>query len=192
MNKICTKCKINLPLDEFYLRSNGQGYRSQCKKCHLGSKDLTCLVCKEIHNRYSLNRKSAVCMDCYPKYRTGYSLIEAAKSRAKKKNIAFDLDMNWILPLLNTCPMTGKKFTYFLNGSNYGNRHTLAPSIDKIDPKGGYTKENCRVVCWFYNMTKSYYSDEEVLELCKAIVSTSGMNLAQDVGKKEETNQGIT
>jgi len=41
---------------------------------------------------------------------------------------------------------------------------------DKIDPSKGYTKDNCRVVCWWYNLAKSIYSDEVVLDLMKTTV----------------------
>ena len=32
-HKVCSRCKLNLPLSEFYVRSNGQLF-TECKKCN--------------------------------------------------------------------------------------------------------------------------------------------------------------
>lgn len=48
-----------------------------------------------------------------------------------------------------------------------------ACTIDKIDPTKGYTKDNCLIVCWWYNVTKQRYSDTEVLQLCKQVIAHS-------------------
>lgn len=46
----------------------------------------------------------------------------------------------------------------------------MGPSLDKIDPSGGYTKSNVQVVCWWYNASKQQFTDAEVLTLCEAVV----------------------
>ena len=39
MNKICNKCNIEKPLDEFYKHNNySDGYNKKCKKCYYVSK----------------------------------------------------------------------------------------------------------------------------------------------------------
>ena len=68
------------------------------------------------------------------------------------------------------CPKTGLQFNIIEKGKNYRDRHPLTPSIDKIDPMMGYTEDNIQIVCWWYNLAKSRLTDQEVLELCKAVV----------------------
>ena len=34
--------------------------------------------------------------------------------------------------------------------------------MDRIDNTLGYTQENCRMVCWGYNLTKNNYTDRDV------------------------------
>ena len=67
--------------------------------------------------------------------------------------------------------MTNFNFDLKEQGKDFSSRTPWSPSIDKIDPKGGYTQKNCRVVAWWYNVAKQTFSDNEVLELCKAVVN---------------------
>lgn len=58
--KICTKCKKELPLTEFYSRGNGK-YRSECKKCH------STYVTKQYYKRKDLVnefKKQQTCQKC--------------------------------------------------------------------------------------------------------------------------------
>jgi hypothetical protein len=45
-------------------------------------------------------------------------------------------------------------------------------SIDKIDPKKGYTLENSRVVVWIYNAAKNIFTDEDVMRMANALVNS--------------------
>ena len=172
--KICTKCKQDLPLTEYFHRSSSTKLRSECKKCSKQTPDIVCPVCGVIHTRHNTNRKSIVCSNCYPKYRYAYSLYHSCLHRANKLKLDFDLTIEWIHEQLQqVCPKTGFTYTFNNVGRNFKTRHPHSPSVDKIDPNAGYTKENCQVVCWWYNVTKQQFSGEEVLELCKAIVAVS-------------------
>ena len=63
---------------------------------------------------------------------------------------------------------------------------------NKINPSLGYTKENCQVVCWWYNVSKQTFTNEEVLWLCKRVVSVSETQHAPDAEKMDETLGVIT
>ena len=122
------------------------------------------------------------CNDCYLFYRKAVTLLYAADSRAKKKSLPFDLDVEWIMERLKkTCPVTDCVFALKNTGNNYSNRSPFTPSIDKIDPALGYTKDNCRLVIWWYNSAKQQLTDEETIKLCK-IVSTSTTDLVKNAG----------
>ena len=171
--KYCTKCEKELSVEHFYKRSDGKGYRVICKKCHNNFQDVMCPVCGTIHNRYGTKRKSDACENCYEKYRQAQTLFYSSEYRAKQKDLSFNLTIEWILSNLVKCPKTNLNFTFSENGSSYSNRSPTTPSIDKINPLLGYTKDNCQIVCWWYNSAKQQFSDEEVLNLCKAVVTTS-------------------
>jgi hypothetical protein len=184
--KTCKTCKKTLSLSLFgkdIAKSGNIVYRPYCKSCRAekGRNDRayrTHKVCNCCGKDYKVlgggaKKKLTLCGECYPTYRTAYSLWHACLSRAKDKNIEFDLDMNEIhMTLANgKCVKTGHEFVIKEKGRNYKDRSPFAPSIDKIDPSKGYTKDNIQVVCWWYNSAKGRYTDEEVLELCKAVVN---------------------
>lgn len=81
----------------------------------------------------------------------------AARSRARKKNLDFNLTRDWIFEKLKLpfCEATGLPFN-MTDKPPAGKRfHPFAPSIDRIDPKLGYTTDNCRMVIWIFNQSKS-------------------------------------
>jgi hypothetical protein len=168
--KICTKCNKKLVNSMFYPTKNKKGLLSKCKICYTTRPDIICPICGVIHNRAGKDRRSNVCEGCYPKYRCAYNLIAACQYRAKKQNLQFDLDIAWILSNLDKCPKMGVDFQIENRGKSYKDRKPYTPSVDKIDPKLGYTKENCQVVTWWYNVAKQTFSDDELLEFCKKVV----------------------
>jgi len=47
-------------------------------------------------------------------------------------------------------------------------------SLDRILPRGAYTPENTRLVCWWYNHARVRFDDATVLEMARALVSAQG------------------
>lgn len=159
--------------------------RDHCKQCR-NSKFKTqrdeylIQACDACGKQWRLSQGEArkeqrLCPSCYPKWRMVYMMAKTALHRAKAKKLAFDLDVSYLYALVkdDVCPKTGLKFEYEIKGKSFKERHPLSPSLDKIDPAKGYVKGNVQVVCWWYNLAKSTYTDEEVLELCKAVVKQS-------------------
>lgn len=62
------------------------------------------------------------------------------------------------------CPLTGLEMQ--LTASP---RHPLLPSLDRIEPRGGYSRENVRFVCYFANLLKRDFSDTDVAMLLSSI-----------------------
>lgn len=92
-------------------------------------------------------------------------LLSLVKSKCKTENIPFDLTIEDIV-IPSNCPKTGiPMIVHTERGKFYD-----TPSIDRIDPKKGYTKGNIRFVCLWYNTAKLCFTDEEVMELCKKVV----------------------
>ena len=107
------------------------------------------------------------------------SLLSSARRRARKTRRACSLTLEWVTAKLDTkvCAATGIAFKL-----GRGKRTAWSPSIDKIDPRGGYTPENCRVVVWIYNAAKSEFTDDAVLILAGALATEDRMaNLTQRI-----------
>lgn len=98
-------------------------------------------------------------------------LLTWIRARAAKTGRDFDLDIEWIGSRLEAgvCEVTGIPLELQL--SKIGQIHPWGPSVDRKDSSLGYTKENCQIVCWAYNMAKSDWDHEVVKRLAEAIVA---------------------
>lgn len=93
-------------------------------------------------------------------------LISGAKRRAAAIGVPFDLDLQWLIERLDAgvCEVTGVPFVI------KAGRHLHAPSLDRHDPKLGYTKDNVRVTLWCFNAAKGTGTDQDVLIMARALV----------------------
>lgn len=113
-----------------------------------------------------------MCSACYAPHRQAYSLFHAALHRAHKGDRAFDLTVPWIRERLHApCPRTGLAFRILDKSKNMSDRHPMSPSLDKINPFAGYTKDNVQVVSWWYNCAKQQFTDDEVIALCSTVAA---------------------
>jgi len=80
------------------------------------------------------------------------------KSRSKIRNIPFDLEIEDIV-VPDFCPVLGIKIKSVAgSGTNFKN----SPSVDRIDPNRGYTKDNIRIISNRANLLKSNATVEEM------------------------------
>ena len=100
-------------------------------------------------------------------------LNNGAKRRAKKLGIEYDLDIDWVHQklLIGTCEASGLPFQYNYEyvEHGYGVQKSFSPSLDRINPAKGYTKDNVQVVVWCYNAAKGCGLHEDVLQLAEAL-----------------------
>lgn len=90
-----------------------------------------------------------------------------AKSRAKKKNIEFDIckkDIEWV----TVCPVFGVPLEY---GTGFGPK-PFSPSLDRIDSSKGYIKGNVQILSNKANIMKHNASKEELISFAKWILKT--------------------
>ena len=87
---------------------------------------------------------------------TEYKMLARAKSRAKKNNLAFNIELDDIV-IPERCPLLGIKIesTEVRNSPNN-------PSLDKIIPEKGYTKGNVWVIS---NRANTLKNDATLTEL---------------------------
>lgn len=139
--KPCKICKTEKPLEEFHASGPLAGYKDNrvntCKECQ-----------RPLNNTYYRRTwfKSQARMKAY---------------ECRKKNIPFDLDEEYLKTIwTNTCPIFGFEFVLFDKG------HNQAPSLDRIDPKGGYVKGN---VCYISARANRIKYDATIEELRKIL-----------------------
>lgn len=94
-------------------------------------------------------------------------LVSHARTRAERKGIAFDLDIDWATAAIEEgrCQVTKIPFDLSLSGP----RNLYGPSLDRVDPSQGYTKENTSVVLFGYNACKNTASSGEAIEFFMAV-----------------------
>lgn len=84
-------------------------------------------------------------------------LWQSAKERAIKLNLPFEINVSDIV-IPKYCPILG--IPLFKGKGKVGNN---SPSVDKIDPLLGYTKDNIQIISFQANTMKSNASKEDLL-----------------------------
>jgi hypothetical protein len=91
------------------------------------------------------------------------------KNRAKRKNIEFDLDFEYVESLaVNICPV----FDFDLSwGQAEGKILFNSPSLDRIDPSKGYVKGNIQFISHLANTMKNNASLEQLEKFARWILN---------------------
>ena len=101
---------------------------------------------------------------------TTIEMLCGAKSRAKAKNLPFDLDLQYVRSIINDkCPI----FNFELKWDNPKQMYN-SPSLDRIIPELGYVKGNVQIISNLANTMKSNASVEQLLTFSKWITETYG------------------
>jgi len=123
--RVCRKCENYKPYSSFHKHKLcPNGYNTICKTCRKP-------ISKQLWDDTSIE----------------YKIFHRARSRANKKNIDFNIELEDII-VPSICPV--------LNIENF------IPSIDKINHNFGYIKGNVRVISNRANMLKNNASIEEL------------------------------
>jgi len=85
-------------------------------------------------------------------------ILSRVKSRAKKNEIPFDLTIEDIV-IPTECPILGIPLEFNQGRQGY---FANSPSVDRIDPKKGYTKGNVRVISARANLLKNDATSAEL------------------------------
>jgi len=142
MLKKCSKCLIDLPLDNFGHRANSaDGRRGRCKKCN----------CQENEKWKKKNPVSQLCSN----------MLVKAKRRAQSKGLAFDLTFKDLQHLaVSHCPVLGTELMWeYGHGLGIG---AHSPSLDRINNSLGYTKNNVAIISHKANAMKNSCTVEEI------------------------------
>lgn len=138
--KRCGRCGETKPTTEFHFhRVAKDGLRGNCRLCR--------------------SVKVALAVDGWSSVATQRVYTSAGLRRKRGLDCAIDIDSAWldsrIAEIGYRCELSGVKFN--MDDS----RSPAHPSIDRIDSSGGYTKDNCQIVCCSINYAKSNRTQAE-------------------------------
>lgn len=102
--------------------------------------------------------------------RREYRVLQGIKQRAAEKGIDFDLTLEDISNF-SVCPVFGIELK-----RGEGKPQACSPSVDRIDPTKGYTKDNIQILSNKANTMKQNATPEELLQFAKWIFKTYGEN----------------
>jgi hypothetical protein len=192
--KFCADCNISSYSADYPVTiSRGKKiYAHRCKLCRnnykktwikknkeiLEEKYKYCKLCGE-NNTCGKNGKS-ICAKCQFK-NTGYryrftqkGFINCIKCSCNFRFSENNIDNKYILKLIEQ--QNGKcKYTN-LNFHIKGNSGIYQMSVDRINSKGTYTKDNCQLVCLSINFMKHKMSDNKFKILLKMIKNPNKFN----------------
>jgi hypothetical protein len=94
-----------------------------------------------------------------------FKIYSNAKRRANLKNLKFELTSEWVYDKVKNmkCEITGIELS--LTDLKDIRINPYKPTLDKVNNNEGYTKENTKVVCWWWNVMKQDWSEETVKNL---------------------------
>lgn len=99
-------------------------------------------------------------------------MLNNATGRAKKRNLVVSLTKHEIIQMLREhgyrCAITQKPFDLDWRTGRDARRNAFAPSLDRIDNKQGYSRENCRLVLSAVNYAMNEWGLDLYLELAEA------------------------
>ena len=190
--KRCTSCGVEKPLEDFHVQYNAKdGRQFKCKVC-----------CREWHQKYNSrpdvkeNKKPRInaynkqyraenqqkAKDDYLKWRKTSPVHALGKSLRRalvRKMVGTPVTLKELFKIWSDqegkCALSGVDMTWGL-----GAYYPTSLSIDRIDSKEGYTKDNVRLLCYAVNAMKGVWGDDHVLELARAIVDKADAKAVSD------------
>ena len=164
-SKVCSKCKKELPLDNFTGTTH-----MYCKNCSaLWARERKASPKRNWKHEQELafKRKGKD----YKSYLT--TNLPAIRSRAKKKEIPFDITCQDLIELAENqnflCALTEEPMTFTVG---IGTVQTNC-SVDRIVPSLGYIKENIQLVTLRANTIKNTATLNELYTVCKNILKVA-------------------
>ena len=170
----CSRCQERKAASEFSVAARRRNkHKAWCRQCSGDDEREARARDPEHFSEMRRRQDRARAQRNQPEY-WSRRLHSNAQQRAREDDLPFALDREWIEEKLrrNRCEATGLPFTFTAGQGKGANReNAFGPSIDKIDPERGYTRNNCRVVVNIYNTARGRGEDEALTRLCRAVLS---------------------
>ena len=141
--KHCNICNKTKPTSEFYKHPLAKdGRHKACIPCYL-------IRSSKTKKEYKATKRGHM-----------QAFRGAAAHRARKHNVPFDIDIDYLLSIATDfCPVFKKPFEW---GQCNGPKHDFGPSLDRIIPELGYVKGNVVFISNLANTVKSNVTEIEL------------------------------
>lgn len=186
--KVCTKCKCDRDESEFRKGRGRLGLHVWCKPCEMEyNRSPKAREAKRRHAMKDHRENRAEKLAYKAKYRASVKgralqLRDNAKVRAERLGVPFDLTREWLEgKLAGSCELTGRCFDLSIPPAGV-RANPNAPSLDRLDSRGGYVVGNVRVVTVHANVARNEFSDAELLSLAHDIIRTISSQASQEEG----------
>ncbi len=151
--KWCPICRHNQVNSRYALKAgSSDGLQSYCKACN---------------NKDRARRRLIIFQEDAWQY-----LMDRKEIKARAVGVSFSLTDSWLAFQPKFCPYLGLDFV--LEPPGTGRLHYLAPTFDRVDPTGGYTPENTRLISWWANRAKGDMPDKEFRVCCLLVEERLG------------------
>lgn len=149
-----------------------------CRNGHVAARivaNRTCIECARARDRLRNQKAERQALMYRIAYKTAYGrtrrIVTAAEHRAKHKGLDFDLQL---VPLAmrvggGVCEATGLPLNF--DDADGTRLNPWAPSLDRKNPKKGYTMDNVQIVCNAYNLAKNEWPEEVLMTLVRALAT---------------------
>jgi hypothetical protein len=152
--KQCKKCGELKPLSEFSPHKQCKdGVRGTCKKC-----------ASLFSSAWARRRESSL---------EGHMLqvLNEKRHYARQNNMPFDLDLSFLVELYRKqngiCAVSGLPFSD--DSILYIKNSPFKPSLDRIDSRRGYEKDNVHFVLYAVNLAKNEWDLDTIVPVWKAV-----------------------
>jgi len=162
-DKICFKCKNMIHVSSFRIKEKKHG---RGKGKYINN---ICRVCEQ--KMVEEYRKTD--------YGIAAEIARRTKSKCKSLNLPYDLDKEWILNKLNSIEWRCELTNIPMNPKGLEGKRGFqwnSISVDRLNHKGGYTKDNIRFVLNQINVFRQSYSDEQMFMLAEALLKNRNKN----------------
>jgi hypothetical protein len=155
--KICWKCKLEKPLENFARnKSKSSGRSAECKSCVKAYNIVHCATNAEYYKGVRKAKR---------RHNLAWYLFLECRTRARRAQLTFNLEPSDIV-IPELCPVFG-----FPLGT--GSRDASA-SVDRKDCTLGYVKGNVRVISYLANRMKSNATDTQLMQFAAWILEDFG------------------
>ncbi|HEX5319039.1 MAG TPA: hypothetical protein VFW46_07770 [Stellaceae bacterium] len=100
----------------------------------------------------------------YDQYEKAYRVrARAAPQKGTRFLLTRDEFWGMVIRARGRCQMTGQPFDRFYRGPT--GKHPFIPTIDKVNPVGDYTADNCQLVTWISNVAVCDFGREAYMTM---------------------------
>lgn len=163
MAKVCSKCKADKNISDFSKnRSRKDGLEYWCKSCKSAyEKPVRDSYRSKPEVREKERRQASKWQKDKTKNCPEYWMYWSARQRAKKRGLEFTIVVGDI-HIPEFCPILNIRLSRNTGPNGVRGPASSSPSLDRIDSRKGYTKENIQVISNRANTMKSDATLEEL------------------------------